>query len=280
MAKNKTVMVQDTEIHITEKNDEDYISLSDIVSNSEEGTTLIDLWLRDKETIEFIGEWEKINNSNFNFSAFEEIKNQAGSNRFTLSAKKWMQRTQGTGIIVKGGRYGGVFAHTDIAFEFASWLNPKFKLYLIKEFNRLKSKENKTEQLEWNIRRTLTKANYRIHTDAIKTNLIPPKIPKDRIGLIYATEADLLNMALFGKTAKQWRIENPALSKNGNIRDEATTEQLVVLASLESQNALLIQQGKTKDERVEILNQEAIRQMKALLDNPSIKKLEGGKLLN
>lgn len=203
---------------------------------------------------------------------------EAGSNRFRMSAKQWVIKTGGIGLIAKAGRYGGTFAHRDIAFKFGSWLSPEFKLYLIKEFQRLKEQEIKSGQLEWNIRRSLTKANYHIHTDAIKPHLIPPEISNKEAAFIYASEADLLNVALFGKTAKQWRDENPNL--DGNIRDYAAVEQLVVLASLESQNALLIEQQRSSSERLTLLNRLAIDQMKSLVDNPSVKKLANKPLLD
>lgn len=242
-SKNQSVTVQGVEVHITTHNDEDYISLTDMVSSFDGGSTLIDAWLRSKNTIEFLGFWERLNNQSFNSVEFDIIRMEAGTNRFRMSAKQWTLKTGGIGLIAKAGRYGGTFAHKDIAFEFGSWLSPEFKLYLIKEFQRLKEQEIQSGQLEWNIRRSLTKVNYRIHTDAIKTHLIPSEVSSKEAGLIYASEADVLNKALFGKTAKQWRDENPNM--DGNIRDYATVEQLVVLTSLESQNALLIEQQKS-----------------------------------
>jgi hypothetical protein len=277
ISKNQSVTVQGVEVHITTHNDEDYISLTDMASSFDGGSTLIEAWLRNKDTVEFLGVWEKLNNPDFNSIEFDGIKSQAGLNRFSLSAKKWTQLTNGIGLIAKAGRYGGTFAHKDIALEFGSWLSPEFKLYLIKEFQRLKEQESQSGQLEWNVRRSLTKVNYRIHTDAIKTYLIPPEVSKKEAGFIYASEADLLNKALFGKTAKQWRDENP--NKDGNIRDYATVEQLVVLTSLESQNALLIEQQKSQSERIVILNRLAINQMKSLVDNPTVKKLANKPLL-
>lgn len=232
---------------------------------------MIEKWLRNKNTIEFIGIWEQINNPDFNSPEFEGIKNAAGLNRFTLSAKKWITKTNAVGLMAKTGRYGGTFAHTDIAFEFGSWLSPEFKLYLIKEFQRLKEEEQHRQSLELNVSRTLAKVNYHIHTEAIKKHLIPPKLSKKQTGLIYASEADLLNMALFGQTAGDWRDENPG--KEGNIRDHAMLEQLVVLANLESMNALFIQQEIKAPERLKLLNQQAIQQMKSLLNNPGLKKL-------
>jgi len=271
MDKDKSLIVQGVEVHVITKDEEDYISLTDMVAGFEGGSSLIAVWLRNKNTIEFLGVWERINNPNFNTIEFDGIKEQAGLNRFTMSAAKWAKTTDGISLVSKNGRNGGTFAHKDIAFEFGAWLSPEFKLYLIKEFQRLKDNEIGSGKIEWNIRRSLVKANYRIHTDAIKTYLIPPQISKAQEGYIYASEADVLNVALFGKTAKEWKESNP--NKDGSIRDNATVEQLVVLASLESQNALLIEQGKSQYERVGILNSLAIRQMKALVDNPSVKKL-------
>lgn len=277
-SKNQSIIVQGAEVHITTRDDEDYISLTDMVSGFDGGSALIDAWLRSKSVIDFLGVWERINNKDFNSVEFDRIRMEAGSNRFRMSAKQWVIKTGGIGLIAKAGRYGGTFAHRDIAFEFGSWLSPEFKLYLIKEFQRLKEQEIKSGQLEWNIRRSLTKANYHIHTDAIKTYLIPPEVSNKEAAFIYASEADLLNVALFGKTAKQWRDENPNL--DGNIRDYAAVEQLVVLASLESQNALLIEQQRSSSERLAILNRLAINQMKSLIDNPSVKKLANNQLLD
>jgi hypothetical protein len=272
MPKNTSISVQGAEIHITSKNEEDYISLTDMAKAFSDGDLLIKSWLRNKQTVDFLGTWEKLNNPSFNWVEFDLIRINAGSNSFVLSVKQWTEKVNGTGLIAKAGRYGGTFAHKDIAFEFGSWLSPEFKLYLIKEFQRLKEQEINSGNLEWDLRRSLTKTNYHIHTDAIKEHLIPPKIPAKQIGYIYATEADLLNTALFGKTAKEWRTENK--DKKGNLREYATVEQLVVLASLESQNALLIEQGMKQQERVITLNHLAINQMKSLVNNPSIKKLK------
>lgn len=278
VGKNQSVLVQGIEVHITTRDDEDYISLTDMTKAFPDGELLIKSWFRNKNTIEFIGVWERINNPNFNLTGFDQVKAEAGLNRFTMSAKRWAEKTGGIGVISKSGRTGGgTFAHRDIAFEFGSWLSPEFKLYLIREFQRLKEQEAQTGQLEWNIRRSLTKANYRIHTDAIKEHLIPPEAPKKEAGFIYASEADLLNVALFGKTAKQWRDENPDM--DGNIRDYAAVEQLVVLASLESQNALLIEQQKSQSERLTLLNRLAIAQMKSLTNHPSVRNLTNRPLL-
>lgn len=274
MAKNRTILVKGTEITISNRNELDYISLTDIARHrdAERSDYILQNWLRNRSTIEFIGLWEQLNNPNFNSIEFDGFKNLAGSNSFSLTPKRWIESTNAIGIISKTGRYGGTFAHKDIAFEFASWISAEFKLYLITEFQRLKTDENSRLNLEWNLQRTLAKINYRIHTDAIKENLIPAELSKSQINLVYATEADLLNMALFGKTAKQWRDENPDL--DGNIRDSASIEQLVVLSNLESLNAILIQQGLPQSSRVRQLNAIAITQMTSLTNNSNIKKLK------
>ena len=269
--KKQKISVQGSQITVLQENEQDYISLTDMVRDIENGQALIEKWLRNKNTIEFLGIWEEIYNPGFNSPEFEGIKNQAGLNRFALSVKQWVEKTGSVGIMAKAGRYGGTYAHKDIAFEFASWISPQFKLYLIKEFQRLKEAE--LQQLGWDIRRNLTKINYRIHTDAIKANLIPPELTPKHINLIYASEADLLNMALFGKTAKQWRDENPG--NKGNIRDEANVSQLVCLANLETLNAHFIHQEMPQAERLKLLNQTAIHQMKLLLADRSVQQLEG-----
>jgi hypothetical protein len=275
---NKSMVVQGAEVHLTSKDDEDYISLTDMTKNFAGAEQLIKNWLQNKNTVDFLGVWERLNNPSFNLVEFQLIKTEAGLNRFVMSAKIWTQRAGGIGLIAKAGRYGGTFAHKDIAFEFGSWLSPEFKLYLIKEFQRLKEQEIHSGKLEWDIRRSLTKANYRVHTDAIKAHLIPPTISKAQEGFVYASEADLLNKALFGQTAKEWRNANP--DKDGGLRDNATVEQLVVLASLESQNALLIEQRMSQSDRLQLLNSLAQRQMRSLIDNPSIKKLQDKPLLS
>ena len=273
MAKTKIINVKGTNVSIISHNESDFISLTDMTKGFDDGLVLIEKWLRNKNTIEFIGIWEEINNPNFNSPEFGGIKNEAGLNRFSLSVKKWIEKTNAIGIIAKTGRYGsGTYAHRDIAFEFGSWLSPEFKLYLITEYQRLKADENDRLKLEWSFQRMLSKVNYHIHTDAIKEKLIPAELTKQQISLVYADEADLLNMALFGITAKQWRIENP--TKDGNIRDAATIEQLVVLSNMESINAVLIHQGVVQNVRLQQLNQIAITQMKSLLENRSIKKLK------
>lgn len=259
-----------TEVSYYQQKEDDYISLTDMVKNIDNGLALIEKWLRNKNTIEFLGIWEEIYNPDFNSPEFEGIKNQAGLNRFVLSVKQWVGKTNSRGIIAKAGRYGGTYAHKDIAFEFASWISPQFKLYLIKEFQRLKDEERK--QLGWDIRRNLAKINYRIHTDAIKENLIPKELTKAQINIIYASEADILNMALFGMTAVEWRDENP--DKKGNIRDYADISQLVCLSNLENLSALFIGEGLSQKERLVKLNKIAIQQMKLLTDNTLVKRLE------
>jgi len=243
-----------------------------MVSDIENGPALIEKWLRNKNTVEFLGIWEEINNPDFNSPEFGGIKNEAGLNRFVLSVKQWIQRTGAKGIIAKAGRYGGTFAHKDIAFEFASWLSPRFKLYLIKEFQRLKTEEAQRLRSGWSFQRALAKVNYRIHTDAIKSRLIPPQLTRSQVEAVYAGEADILNMALFGLTAGQWRAAHPGVS--GNIRDHATMEQLVVLSNLESINSMLIEQGIPQGRRLVELNAAAIFQMRALTAGGNLKRLE------
>ena len=263
------IKVQDTEITIIHINDKDYISLTDMVRDIDNGLALIEKWLRNKNTIEFLGIWESMYNPGFNSPEFEGIKNAAGLNRFILSVKQWVEKTHSLGIIAKAGRYGGTYAHKDIAFEFAAWVSPQFKLYLIQEFERLKAEEQK--MLGWTAKRELSKINYRIHTDAIKSNLIPAEVTKAQASIIYAEEADVLNVAMFGMTAKQWREANPDLK--GNIRDYATINELICLSNMENINAVLINEGLPQGERLIKLNQIAIQQMKVLNDN------EGRKLL-
>jgi hypothetical protein len=264
------INVEGSEISIIVIDDKDYISLTDMVRNIENGLALIEKWLRNKNTIEFLGIWEEMYNPDFNSLEFEGIKNEAGLNRFVLSVKQWVEKTNSIGIVAKAGRYGGTYAHKDIAFEFASWVSPYFKLYLIKEFERLKEEEQK--KLGWDIKRNLAKINYRIHTDAIKNNLIPEKLPKEKINFIYANEADILNMALFGMTAKEWRDENPNLK--GNIRDYADISQLVCLSNLENLNAVFINEGMKQSDRLGKLNSIAIEQMKILSEAETVKKLK------
>ena len=272
--KKSTIKVQGTAITIISHKEDDFISLTDMVKNFDGGSALIEQWLKNKDTVLFLGIWEQLNNPDFNSIEFEGIKNEAGRNSFYLSAKKWLKATNAKGLIASAGRYGGTYAHKDIAFEFGSWLSPEFKLYLIKEFQRLKEDENRRLSLDWNLNRTLAKLNYRIHTDAIKTHIIPPSITKEQKSFVYASEADVLNVALFGKMAKQWRDENP--SQEGNIRDYATIEQLLVLANIESMNAEFIRMGLPQSERLRKLNQIAIIQLQSLIGNVNIKKLNHG----
>ncbi|WCE94611.1 KilA-N domain-containing protein [Acidithiobacillus ferriphilus] len=270
--KKSTIEVQGTSIGILSGPDGDYISLTDMVRNFDGGGALIEQWLKNKDTVLFLGVWERINNPDFNSLEFEGIKNEAGRNSFFLSAKKLIALTGAKGLVASAGRYGGTYAHRDIAFEFGSWLSPEFKLYLIKEFQRLKDEENDRLKLGWNLQRTLSKINYRIHTDAIRETLIPPAITKSQASRVYANEADLLNVALFGQTAKQWRDANP--DAEGNIRDHAPLEQLVVLTNLESLNAVLIRQGLPQPERLQKLNEIAISQMRTLLTDATMKRLK------
>jgi hypothetical protein len=262
--------VKGTSITVYAENDMDFISLTDMLK-AKDGDFFISDWLRNRNTVEFLGIWEQVHNPVFNYGGFAAIKSQAGLNHYKLSVKEWVAQTNAIGLVAKAGRYGGTYAHKDIAFEFGMWISAEFKIYLIKEFQRLKETEH--QQLGWDIRRNLTKINYRIHTDAIKANLIPPRLTSQQINLIYASEADLLNMALFGKTAKQWRDETP--SRRGNIRDEANASQLVCLANLETLNAHFIHQGLAQAERLELLNQTAIQQMKLLLADAGVRRLEG-----
>jgi hypothetical protein len=259
-AATKKIEVLSSEVRIVAINSQDYICLTDIARYKGKATTddLIRNWLRNRNTVEFLGLWEQINNSGFNPVEFDGIKMQAGLNSFTLTPKQWIERTGAIGIQSKTGRYGGTYAHADIAFEFAAWISVEFKLYLIKEFQRLKETERQT--LGWDIRRNLAKINYRIHTDAIQTHLIPAQLSKAQISFVYASEADLLNMALFGQTAAQWREANS--EAKSNIRDQATGAQLVCLSNLENLNALFIGQSLPQSERLSRLNQIAIQQMK------------------
>ena len=278
MVTNKSLTVKGIEVNLTSKDDEDYISLTDMTKSFNGADQLIKNWLQNKNTVDFLGVWEQLNNPGFNLVEFHLIKNEAGLNRFVMSAKQWTERTKGIGLLARAGRYGGTFAHKDIAFEFGSWLSPEFKLYLIKEFQRFKEQEALSGGIEWSIRRSLAKVQYRFHTDAVKEHLIPAQLTGAQIGFVYATEADLLNKALFGMTAKEWRSANP--DAEGNIRDNATMEQLVVMSSLESQNALLSQQKMSPADRLVMLNTLARNQLTSLLSNPSIKSLENKPLLN
>ena len=262
------INVQNTEVTVISIDERDYISLTDMVRNIENGSALIEKWLRNKNTIEFLGIWEEMYNPNFNSPEFDGIKNEAGLNRFILSVKQWIEKTNAIGIIAKAGRYGGTYAHKDLAFEFASWVSPQFKLYLLREFQRLKEEEQKL--LGWSAKRELAKINYHIHTDAIKQNLIPQELTPAQKSFVYADEADMLNVAMFGKTAKEWREENPDLK--GNIRDYATINQLICLSNMENLNAVFINEGLSQSERLEKLNKIAIQQMK-VLENVDDKRL-------
>lgn len=266
-----TINANGVEIRITSSKEADYISLTDIAKyRSDDPNAVIQNWLRNRNTIEYLGLWEKINNPDFKPLEFEGFRKEAGLNGFTLSPKKWITSTNAIGITSKSGRYGGTYAHSDIAFEFASWISPEFKLYIIKDYQRLKTDESHAKSLDWNIKREITKSNYRIHTDAIKENLIPNLTPQ-QIACKYASEADLINVALFGQTAKQWR--NQHSESKGNIRDEATIEQLIVLANLESLNAEYIREGISPAERLSKLNKIAIYQLNSLWKD-SLKSIE------
>jgi hypothetical protein len=264
------INVKGTDITIISFEEKDYISLTDMVRNIENGLALIEKWLRNKNTIEFIGIWEEMYNPHFNSPEFEGIKNSAGLNRFILSVKQWIEKTNSIGIIAKAGRYGGTYAHKDIAFEFASWVSPQFKLYLLKEFQRLKEEEQKA--LGWTAKRELAKINYHIHTDAIKQNLIPQKLTPQQISYVYANEADVLNVALFGMTAKEWRDKNPDLK--GNIRDYTAINELICLSNMENLNAVFINENIPQHERLLKLNKIAIQQMTVLqeIENRKILK--------
>lgn len=252
--------VDGTEIQVLQIEEDDYISLTDMVRKLDNGSALIEKWLRNKNTIEFLGIWEEMYNEEFNTNAYDEIMQEAGLNRFIMSVKQWVIRTNSKGIVAKAGRYGGTYAYKDIAFEFASWVSPQFKLYLIKEFERLKKEEQTL--LGWSAKRELAKINYHIHTDAIKTNLIPEELTTKQTSVIYASEADVLNMALFGMTAKQWRENNH--DKKGNIRDYASVTELICLSNMENINAILIEDGLSQKERLIKLNKIAIHQMSIL----------------
>jgi len=269
------INVLNKEVTVVVQNDEDYICITDIAryKNADNMDDLIRSWIRNRNTIEFLGIWEQLNNPDFNPVEFDGIRKQAGLNSFTLTPKQWIEKTHAIGLISKTGRYGGTFAHKDIAFEFASWISVEFKLYLIKEFQRLKEEEHK--QLGWDIRRNLAKINYRIHTDAIKENLIPKELKKSQVNRVYASEADVLNMALFGVTAKEWRDANP--DKKGNIRDYADISQLVCLSNLENLNAHFIGDNIPQAERLVKLNAIAIHQMTLLTQDDSVKLISGGK---
>ena len=257
----KEIVVNDTSVTIISANESDYISLTDIAKyKSDDPVDVISNWMRNRNTVEYLGLWECLYNMDFKPLEFEGVRKQAGLNAFTLSPQKWVKTTNAIGIISKSGRYGGTFAHKDIAFKFASWISVEFELYLIKEFQRLKQEERK--MLVWSAKRELSKINYHIHTDAIKTNLIPKEISLSQKNTIYAEEADVLNVALFGVTAKEWRLENPDLE--GNIRDHATINELICISNMENINAVLIGEGIPQSERLEKLNKIAIHQMNIL----------------
>src|SRR3989344_4589098 len=265
----KKINVQGIEIVTFAQNEADYISLTDMLK-AKDGDFFISDWLRNRNTVEFLGIWERIYNPNFNYGEFAIIKSQVGLNNYKISVKEWTEKTKAIGLKATPGRYGGTYAHKDIAFEFGMWISAEFKIYLIKEFQRLKDEERK--QLGWDIRRNLAKINYKIHTDAIKENLVPKEITKAQINQIYASEADVLNVALFGMTAKEWRDNNK--DNNGNIRDYANVSQLVCLSNLENLNALFINEGLPQDTRLIKLNKIAIRQMKLLTEDTNVKRLE------
>jgi hypothetical protein len=276
MAKEKKsiINVQGTAITILRQKEDDFINLTDMAKKFG-GDDLVYSWMRNRNTLEFLGIWEQIHNPDFKGGEFETFRKEAGLNSFHLTPKKWIDATKAIGIQSRAGRYGGgTYAHKDLAFEFGSWLSPEFKLYLIKEFQRLKEEENRRLSLEWNLNRTLSKLNYRIHTDAIKENIIPDNITKEQEQYIYANEADVLNVAMFGQTAQQWRKANPG--KEGNIRDDSSIEQLLVLANLESMNAEFIRMGLAQSDRLRKLNTIAIQQLKSLVVNTNIKKLGDG----
>jgi len=260
----ETIHAKGVKINIyTNDFENEYISLTDIARyKSDEPNDVIRNWLRNRDTIEFLGLWESLHNSEFKPVEFDGFRKQAGLNAFTMSPTKWIEGVNAIGLVSKAGRYGGTYAHSDIAFEFASWISAEFKLYIIKDYKRLKKDENSRLSLDWNLHRELSKINYRIHTDAIKENLIPPQLTKSQVSMKYASEADMLNVAVFGMTAKQWREKNT--DKKGNIRDEANINQLLVLANMESYNAILIEEGKSQSERLVVIRDSVVRQLETL----------------
>jgi len=275
--KSTTIEVHGTAVAILSDKQGDYISLTDMLK-AKDGEFFISDWLRNRNTVEFLGIWESVFNPGFNYGEFAAIKSQAGLNSYKISVKGWVEKTNAIGLKATAGRYGGTFAHPDIAFEFGMWISPAFKIYLVKEFRRLKDDENRRLSLAWNLNRTLSKLNYRIHTDAIKAHLIPPEVTPAQAAITYATEADLLNVALFGQTAKQWRDANPKL--DGNMRDHATIEQLLVLANIEGMNAEFIHMALTQGDRLKRLNQIAIRQMQVLTSPTTVRQLQPPKAGN
>ena len=271
----KTIEAKGTEIAIISRNNgDDYISLTDIAKykNKDDAFIVINNWMRLRDTIEFLGLWESLSNPEFKPIEFDRFRQESGYNAFTLSPQKWIKATNAVGIISKSGRYGGTFAHKDIAFEFASWVSAEFKLYVIKDYQRLKESEKSQKALDWNLSRAISKINYKIHTDAIKENLIPHIVSKKQQTFTYASEADILNVAMFGITAKEWKEQHP--DAIGNIRDSATIQQLIVLSNMESMNAELIKQGITQDQRLSMLNKMAIDQMTSILGSATTKKLQ------
>jgi len=272
--KKSIIEVRGAAITILSSKEQDFISLTDIakLKNPDHPDDVIRNWLRSRNTVEFLGVWERLNNPSFNPVEFDGIRIQTGLNSFVLTPKQWIEKTGAIGLISSAGRYGGTYAHKDIAFEFASWVSVEFRLYLIKEFQRLKDDENRRLSLAWNLNRTLSKLNYRIHTDAVKAHLIPPEVTPAQAAITYANEADLLNVALFGQTARQWRDANPKLE--GNMREYATIEQLLVLANIEGMNAEFIHMDLPQGERLKRLNQIAIRQMQTLTAASHLRQLE------
>jgi hypothetical protein len=272
--RKSTIEVQGTAISVVTAKGEDFISLTDMLK-AKDGDFFIADWLRNRNTVEFLGIWESVHNASFNYGEFTTIKSQAGLNSYRISIKDWVEKTNAIGLRANAGRYGGTYAHRDIAFEFGMWISPKFKIYLIKEFQRLKDDENRRLSLAWNLNRTLSKLNYRIHTDAVKLHLIPPEVTSAQAAITYASEADVLKVALFGQTAKQWRATNPKLE--GNMRDHATIEQLLVLANIEGMNAEFIHMTVPQGDRLKRLNPIAIRQMQTLTASASLRKLDAPK---
>ena len=271
--KSKKIKVQDTDVSVKTKDGQDYISLTDMLK-SKDGDFFVSDWLRNRNTVEFLGVWESMNNPNFNYGGFAAIKEKAGLNNYKISVKEWIEKTNAIGLIANSGRYGGTYAHVDIAFEFGMWISPQFKLYLIKEYQRLKQIENNQYNLEWNVKRLISKTNYNIHTDAIKEVIIPQSKPWQK-SFEYAKEADLLNLAIFGMTAKEWKEQNPERDKNGeNMRDSASIVELIVISNAESLNAEMIKDGKSKQERFEKIQQMARDQMKVLSKNDTLKALK------
>ena len=260
------IIVKSTEINITKINDEDYICITDMIK-AKDGDFFVTDWLRNRNTLEYIGTWESVYNPEFDYNEFSQITNKSGLNSFKISVKEFVEKTRAISITAKAGRYGGTYAHKDIAFEFAMWISPQFKIYIVKEFQRLKNEEQK--QLGWSAKRELAKINYRIHTDAIKNNLIPKELTSKQMSIVYADEADVLNVALFGKTAKEWREENPNMK--GNIRDYASMNELICLSNLENINAVLINEQVPQKERLIKLNQIAIYQISVLQQNDNRK---------